>query len=397
MKIHIRVSLVGERDFDVHFIAITLQARCKTKIIKGSGQSRRIYRGRAPLINIKKLLFTGPHTLHPGHSWPFTFTLPLQCHVRPTDAFDPSGRLFDLNPAQQLPPPILDSYIPGFGNWHAECFIKYELEATLVGSGNKVFSLGDLSSTRSLNFRTFRPVQLAAPQPIVKTATIECFSLHLKPGFEEASLTLKEKLQSMRRSKLPSAKFRILAMLPQVGTVGQPLPISLSLKYDSETSTNPESPVVLLRKCTVQLQALTHVQAICESIFMQDTMVRDWDNSHDIGSVDFSERMKSAPALTENFNLGEVMRLIIPGFPPTFSTFNIRRTYRLRLKLSVQCAQKDLKADYHTSDLVLLARDYMPSAVGVNAMPSVAADEVAPAYQNNSEPPPPSYYEPKPS
>lgn len=76
---------------------------------------------------------------------------------------------------------------------------------------------------------------------------------------------------------------------------------------------------------------------------------------------------------------------------PTFRTFNVSRNYRLRLKLSVQCAQKTFKLEFPTSDFELLARDYIPIGEG-NIPPSdiMHGFEAAPVY-NDALGPPPNY------
>ncbi len=385
------VSLHGDEDIDVRLITITLQARCKTKANKSNGNSRTTYRGRAPLIHVRKDLFAGPHTLHPGHSWPFTFTLPLQCDVRQYDHFKDQHGPFNSDPGQSLPPSFVDSNF-GFG-WSAECFVRYELEASLVGTGVKLFSVGDLASTRQLDFRTFRHVQTPDPQPIVRAQTIACYSLRLRPGYGDAPLTFKEKLKSMRTSQLPVSMFKIHMQLPRVGVPEQPLSAFLMLDHELQKSTAPEPPIVLLKKCRVALQAFTYIQCIRDEILREGDDLRDWDTEHPIASVDFSEKMESAPPLTENFDLRSVMKIKVPSyFKPTFSTFNIRRVYRLHLKVSVECVQKTFKAEFNTLEFVLLARDYMPSGTGMpGPAVSYGLDEVAPVYQKHAEPPPSIY------
>ena len=203
----------------------------------------------------------------------------------------------------------------------------------------------------------------------------------------------------MRTSKLPVAAFKIHMLLPRVGVVAQQsFPAFLKLEHDLESSTaGAEPPTVLLKKCSIELRAATYIQCIRDAIFTDDDEQRDWDSDHHIASVDFSTNMESAPPLTENLDLREVMRIRMPAyFPPTFSTFNIRRTYRLLLKLSVECAQKTFKAEFKTTDFVLLARDYMPVGAGdhlgaSSSSHAVIDDAAAPAYQKEVGPPPPSY------
>lgn len=83
------VSLYGNNDIDVQDITIIMLARCKTKVTKRNGNSTSTYRGRAPLVYLKQKLFTGPHTLHPGHSWVSTLFALQPTFTRPP-LFKPS-------------------------------------------------------------------------------------------------------------------------------------------------------------------------------------------------------------------------------------------------------------------------------------------------------------------
>ena len=79
------VSLHEDVDIDVQTITISLIGRCKTKVVRSNGNSRTTYRGRAPLLEYRQVLFKGPNTMKTnGHSWPFSFHIsyPLSCSRR---------------------------------------------------------------------------------------------------------------------------------------------------------------------------------------------------------------------------------------------------------------------------------------------------------------------------
>lgn len=87
--------------------------------------------------------------------------------------------------------------------------------------------------------------------------------------------------------------------------------------------------------------------------------------------------MEKAPPVTEYVDLQKLMRIKVPWhYKPTFSTFNIRRTYRLAVRLSVDCAQKTFKTEFASYKFDLLAADYEPpTSHGVQE-----AEMAAPAY-----------------
>ena len=91
--------------------------------------------------------------------------------------------------------------------------------------------------------------------------------------------------------------------------------------------------------------------------------------------------MDKAPPLTEYVDLQKLMRVKVPWHhKPTFSTFNIRRTYRLAVKLSVDCAQKTFKAHFASYKFDLLAADYASPSLGSQELETVPA----PAYADLS-------------
>ena len=380
------VSIHGEEDLDVQFIAISLVARCKTKIRKTQNRNAYIYRGRVALFHARKELFTGPHTLHPGHSWPFGFTLPLRCAAIEVDPFKQTVGPFNVDRKQTLPPAFKSE---NFSFDSAECFISYQLEATLVRSRTKLLSSGRFDATRDLDFTTSRNIDNPEPQLTTKRWPIICSSLHLEPGREYEKLSFKDKMKSMRTSKLPTAKFTIKTRLPSLGVVNKNLTIILSIDHDIEGSSAPAPPMVLLKKWSVYIKSFTHIRAIRNEIFSGD-IERTWDESPNIASWDFSAQMAEAPLaeappITERMDLGQIMKIAVPSYyKPSFSTFNIRRFYKLGVRLTVECAQKTFKKDLGTSDFLLLAANYTPSdEVGVPgaSTSNEVEDLVAPVYE----------------
>lgn len=375
------VSVHGQKDLDVQSITISLVGRCKTKIRKTQNNHATIYRGRAALFHAKKELFTGPHTLHPGHSWPFSFTLPLRCAAIEVDPFKQTDGPFNIDRQQTLPPAITSDN-SSFDS--AECFISYQLNATLVESRTKLLSSGSFDATRILDFTTSRNIDNPKPQLTTKTWPITCSSLHLEPGREYEKLSFKDRMKSMRTSKLPRAKFTIKTGLPSLGVVNKNLTIILSIDHDIEGSSAPAPPMVLLKKCSVYIKSFTHIRAIRNEPFLGD-IERTWEESPNIASRDFSAQMAEAPPITERMDLGQIMKIAVPSdYKPSFSTFNIRRYYKLGVRLTVECAQKTFKIDLGTSNFILLAANYTPSgeagAPGASTSNDVE-DLVAPVYE----------------
>lgn len=91
------------------------------------------------------------------------------------------------------------------------------------------------------------------------------------------------------------------------------------------------------------------------------------------------------------------MKIVIPRYhKPRFSTFNIRRYYKLSIRLSAECAQKTFKSEFETHHFDLLAPEYAPNVVEpVTASDSNTVEyEAAPVYEANAGMPLPRYEEP---
>lgn len=227
-----------------------------------------------------------------------------------------------------------------------------------------------------------------------------CASLHLIPGREDEKLSLRDKLKNKRTSKLPVAKFGIQILLPKVAVLGMKFPVKLKIEHDIEGSSAPAPPMVLLKKCTIELHCLTQIQCIRDEIFAPGDTQRDWKETFPLASCDFSEKMDKAPAITEMMELNKLMQIGVPTHQkPSFRTFNIRRSYKLGIKLSVECAQKTFKREFQPyGDFVLLAADFVPSVdEGVVASTTSAVEHFvsAPIYEDVAERAPPQYEDAK--
>ena len=377
------VSLHGDIDIDVETITISLLARCKTKITRNSGQSSVTNRGRATLYYERRTLFKGPHTLHSAHEWDFELTLPARCTGRSQDRFTEEYRRYNQDPQQELPPSF-QSINHSFG-WSADSFIKYELEAHL--SRCKTFAI-DMKANKLLSFVTTRDIERPDPQLKRVPRLLSCSSQILQTGREDSALTFKDRLEGIFSRNIPCARFTISLRIPRVAVLEQHLPMFLELDHDIEGSSCASPPLVRLKMISVELRQMTDVQCIREEILREGNEFRSWEDSVVLSACDFSQRMQEAPIVTERMDLGTMLQTRIRGYQsPTFSTFNIRRTYGFVVKLTLECAQKNLKAEYRSGDVTVLAAEFMPSEgfpSSSTQMPEpLDREAIAPAYSAN--------------
>ena len=87
----------------------------------------------------------------------------------------------------------------------------------------------------------------------------------------------------------------------------------------------------------------------------------DWTRYYPIDECHFDEHTIKGPRIIGNgFNLGEWLNTSIGRqHVPTFSTFNIRRDYGLRVRMTIGI-DKPIKAEFIIDQIILLAADYAP-------------------------------------
>src|ERR1700744_6508488 len=120
-----------DQDEAVGLVAIMLEGRAKTKLIRHNGNNRRVFRGRAPLLRQQVVLFRSSYTLRANHySWPFEFTFPETTSSNcGGDAFsDHQSHGVFRNAGEIYPLPPSFSY---YGRGWNQGKVEYLLEASL--------------------------------------------------------------------------------------------------------------------------------------------------------------------------------------------------------------------------------------------------------------------------
>ena len=363
----------GKKDTNIKVVQMSLVAQCKTRISENRGNAVVTYYGQAIVINDTKQLFTGPHTLHPGTSWPFTFTLPMHCSNVITSRFRPDNPRFNTDPNQSLPPPLTS------GKSGGPCFIEYELRALLKRSKLHMLS-SSLKATQILMFYPTRDIE--SPDPVFVTQPWKLVRRSLRLGSERSDrhLTFKERLRSMHRSKIPKASFMVKAQLPTFAVPGKVLPITLKVDHSRGESTAVLSPTVFLERCHIHLHVFTHRR--CTGY--RHERERTWQTPWKIASCNFSHERHRAPPMTEELELHQLMDTSIPAeMVSSFMTFNISRNYTLDINLYVRCARKTFKIKCKPRPIRFLPVDYIgdPSTWG-----TAVQEESVPVYDTDVAP-----------
>lgn len=374
------VSLHGDEDIDINTLNIRFVGSCDTQIDVLHDEFEKV-QGRAPLFEYMQVLFKGPRTMHPGLSWPFHFTIPSHSVANQPESWLQQKQGFNIDPSQDLPPSFSDQCV------HGTARVTYTLVATLTSW--KSFTAEKVVH-KTLTLPPTREIEASSPSFIQRTQTLTCRSLHLQPQRDDKPLTFKEKLIAKRTSKLPAAVFNLHMLLPTFGVTRQHLPMILRIEHDSDASTATMLPIVLLKECVVQLLATTHVQYPGPKNLLE---VQGWTTSHGLSPTLSSEVSRKPIPVTEHTDLSSFLQLVIPAYHvPNFSTFNVRRNYKLRIQISVECAQKTLKAEFVAENFTLLAADYMPNrgaTAEVSNSTVMEQEEGAPGYDDRDDVPPP--------
>ncbi|KAF6217716.1 hypothetical protein HO133_006543 [Letharia lupina] len=347
------------------------------------------------LFTFKKTLFTGPKRLYAPYGqtgnndrnkWPISFTLPLDCSASQGEPFT-SSTYFNTDPNQPLPISFVDDNVQG-----GSCSVVYELQATLMSPPKDGYYTNE-GCVKKVEISVYRPRSVEQPNFNFNTKSIRFThrSLLLLPIEERKlahrPLTLKEKLKLKPPSTehLPRAVFEIRVQTPSTAVIGQALPLMLHVDYDSDASTVPP-PIFHLKKVTIHLKKVTiH---LCEETSIWGSKRAGghestrWTKEITLQEKEFDTRK---PRVEEHLDLKKVMNTVVHNdLTPTFKTFNIARTYSLKVFVRLECAGKEhfVFGDYKRC--TLLAEQYDPQTVAYN--------EPAPVMDGEDTDPPPPYH-----
>ena len=340
------------------------------------------------LFSFQKTLFTGPKRLYAPcklvehtdrSSWSFTFTLPLDCSASQRDSL-PSSPPYNSDPNQPLPISFNDDNVQD-----GSCSIVYELQATLMPPSKDGYYTNE-GYIKKVEIHVYRPRNIQQPNFIfnTKSATFAHRSLLLLPRKERElahrPLTIKERLKLKPPSieHLPKAVFEIRIQTPSAATIGQPLPLMLHIGYNLDASTVPP-PIFHLRRVTIHLCEETSIWGLRRAGEHESTR---WTKEIMLQGKEFET---SRPRVEGHLDIRRVMDTIVNhDLSPTFKTFNIARTYSLKVFVRLECAGKDHLVFGDYKRCTLFAEEYDARAA--------AYHEPAPIMDDEENDPPPPYH-----
>ena len=340
------------------------------------------------LFSFKKTLLTGPKRLPvrngssedtDNHEWTFSFILPSTCDLT-EESPRSSSSLFNTDPNQSLPTTFKHDSVQG-----GSCSIVCELIATLLSPIRDGYYTNDACTAKiEVQLDRARSIEQPVYSFNTKSAAFTHRSLLLLPREERElarrPLTIKEKLKLKIPSTehLPKAVFTIRVQTPSAAIVGQSLPLIIHIDYDANTSTVPPP--------------LFHVKGV--SIYLcEETYIADLKHDGESETVRWTQEINlhgtrfeaKRPRIEERLDLRNVMDTAIPHHvTPTFKTFNIARTYSLKVYVRLESPGKEHAVYGDYKRCTLLAGEYDPRTTVDNMEPGPMTE----AEEND---PPPAY------
>lgn len=331
------VLFTGKHDIGIQEISVVLSGHSKSEIVRREGAgSSHTYREKVTLFAEKQVLFQGPSTLHPNHSWPFSFTFPGNCGAIATQHAVPrTYRLFNEEDSHPLPPSFESFNL----SQRSSCYIRYKLTASVQLSKHSASSSKTYEVTNQLDFLPHLNISNVNSEISSEIYPVGSRSLQSKVK-SEGHLSFMKKLMSSR-TDMSTVAFNINVTMPRAAITGQILPITLIGHYDREASPSQTSPPILLTKFSVILWAETLVRGMQAQPGMKDAK-DTWSSKHVVVEHEFSKCPRPITDLDEPLDMRKLVNLRLDRIYaiPGFVTFNIARRYSLEITVEVGCGRK---------------------------------------------------------
>lgn len=383
----------GGQILNVGSISISFSGRTTTSKRVRDVQS---HRRSLQLFSYRSQIYHGPGQLYASHRslhggvrprFPFNFNFPTDCEYSQTENFE-GASLFNSDRNQPLPPSFTDT------NTTDKASVVYELSVELLAPGFRGYYMeGSFVQKQTLDLCTQRNVREPTLQYTLHSKSFVHRSLEFLPAaereFHKRPMTIGQKLglKPPSAQHYPKASFQVTILMPSVAVIDQPLPLMLHVDHDSEHSAAETPPIIHLKQMQVWLRAETSICGMTHKSLKLNLAKDHEQTSWSVDSILACKSFDKAVPRVQHLDLRKIMDLKLdPSLVPTFKTFNVARTYSLRVGARIECAGKD----FHlwSSNYVrctLLAKDFSSSLPDYTMPPpSIVEGE-----ESNDDPPPP--------
>ncbi|EON98414.1 hypothetical protein UCRPA7_6063 [Phaeoacremonium minimum UCRPA7] len=344
-----------------------------------NGQNKSVYRGRFTLFETHEKLFEGPIHVPPDGEpqvWPFAIAVPKGPSPRLVSSGNEqkysnlSLKLEDIE-KQSLPPAFYYAGDSWGKKFHG--YVEYYLEAEIRLSGS-----GSPAGTATLPIFVRPP---SSPIPItdfdLKGRSFGGLikSQRLVPGMETTELSFKQKTQKFfGSSKVPEFIYSLEIDYPTVIQLGNPntIPFKIRLLPNRSRTSDIIEDVpqkVTLTKLTMELKANTAVR--CAGTFsshdadktakhpihLAQVMVGVGSivvpSSVDEEAIDLGALLDLRLDARRPYTMGRQLSPFQNRLAPSFTTYNIRHSYRLKWEVTISIAGEStsLSGEYPVSIL----------------------------------------------
>ncbi|OAF98569.1 uncharacterized protein CC84DRAFT_429785 [Paraphaeosphaeria sporulosa] len=302
-------------------IRMVLSGRTKTKIVEKNNRNA-TYRGRHFLFIQKTVINAESTPLEPGQKyiWPFTIAFPT---------FLPPPDIRAASVDGSTPPTFRADDISFSVN--AKCFVEYMIAAIIFKHQSRVVLH---KREKVVKYVPNFPHHQELPPQMDKlwNQKFMARSLLLLPENEGRCLTRREKVKSVfQSSKLPCSAFQFNVSFPTCLLVGHKLRIFTTIAHLSEESTVIRPPQVTLATLSVVLKSRTSLQA--DGTFHPHNHVQQ--------STCWTRTWTNDGPFLESENWQQTFDATLPRtLHPTFNTYNISRSYYLKITGILKCANE---------------------------------------------------------
>ncbi|KIW62172.1 hypothetical protein PV04_10372 [Phialophora macrospora] len=363
-----RVVLNTADEVGIGKVVVSFWGRAKSRIIQQHGQAVTYHRGRTQFFKQELVLYEGQYTHKAGtFSWPFEFVVPEQADpasILGGEKWKPKNHFRGTADENSLDLTLPASCYHGrhmFGR-HAECFIEYILDVTLIEPDGLHHIRGPQSkvSTRPI---TFHP--LSTPEPIqnynfvTDQRLFTISTLKLLPEHAGTSLGFRDRARSIfQRDSLPKFSFSIAVQAPSIIQLMHPDPIPFLITATPDLSpglttidTSMSLPAVTLKAAKIELK--TYVRCRAAGTFSDSKTYEIPILSYQTLNQPLTMVRGMIASAEATLNLGQLVDLRLANaklgsrleapLTPNFTTYNVSRSYQLLWELEIECADKTEK------------------------------------------------------
>ena len=359
--------LKAHKHVNIRQIYVTFAGRIATNLSINKETETTNHWGNVSLFEHSQILLQGPFTLKEDmlQSYSFGFKIPHDCSSKQGDIFKPDSCPFGTydNSFSQVLPPSFVAFQQCHGS-QKSCSVSYNMIATLEVDQGPLLEPDNITRTISLDVLPLRREE-SPDLHIVPTShrlyfsSLKFFALSkIENPRRSLKVTMRRLMNSWKTEKHPLAIYDFVTQLPNVGVIGQPLPITLGVEYDVPNSTAQVRPPMGLEEFSITL--VCHTKQITmggtsSSLTCNDDRSTTWSDEetfvHWTGNANISNSLDLRTLCELHFPL---------RFVPTFKTFSISRSYTLKFKCAIECALELRRFEVVLPNFVVLSSEYLP-------------------------------------